>query len=84
MLPSLYIFIDTAIESPLFYDERPTPIPTPSPTCVDTTGVVKLVEKGNKSCAKIRKKGYCKFTVKNMGGKRQNIFVLLPAVWVIV
>eukprot|EP00751_Fragilariopsis_kerguelensis_P020263 CAMPEP_0170891970 /NCGR_PEP_ID=MMETSP0734-20130129/41332_1 /TAXON_ID=186038 /ORGANISM="Fragilariopsis kerguelensis, Strain L26-C5" /LENGTH=732 /DNA_ID=CAMNT_0011281755 /DNA_START=250 /DNA_END=2444 /DNA_ORIENTATION=- len=30
ILPGLYIFIDTAIESPLCYDECPTPMPSPS------------------------------------------------------
>jgi len=32
ILPGLYIFIDTAIESPLCYDECPTPMPSPSST----------------------------------------------------
>jgi len=49
--------------------------PSLSPmSCVDTTGDVKLVEKGNTSCAKIRKKGYCKIKVKNEGGKKAKEF----------
>jgi len=167
ILPSLYIFIDTAIESPLCYDECPTPMPSPSPTqspstvpsnipsgvpsivpsfglssnpssvlsvvptavpaiipsglpsivpssspptnpssipsdfptpspstagpsfgattilsaapssprsCIDTTSDVKLVKKGNKSCAQIRENGYCKIKVKNEGGKKAKDF----------
>jgi len=49
--------------------------PSSSPmSCVDTTGDVKLVEIGKKSCAKIRKKGYCKIKVKNEGGKKAKEF----------
>jgi len=61
--------------------DAPTISPTKHPTtppvnapCADKIGVVKLVGKGNKSCAIIGKRGFCQFKVKNEGGKKAEVF----------
>merc|ERR1712194_34286 len=71
--PSSVLITPTSVPSTAVPSLSAAPSSSPM-SCVDTTGDVKLVEKGNKSCTKIRKKGYCKIKVKNEGGKKAKEF----------